>query len=143
MSRTTVGSMAVPMKASIACSVVPPMKIGRATPPSARKARQLVSGEVVMVLSLCHPGRLGTTSTTVEVKENLALVTKELTVGEVAARSGLAVSALHFYERKGLIRSQRTSGNQRRYGRDVLRRLAVIRTAQELGVPLGEIAIQL
>ena len=48
----------------------------------------------------------------------------ELSVGEVAKRSGVAVSALHFYERKGLIRSHRSGGNQRRYDRDVLRRLA-------------------
>ncbi len=64
---------------------------------------------------------------------------KEFTVGEVAARAGVAVSALHFYERKGLIRSHRTSGNQRRYDRDVLRRLAVIRLANELGIPLGQV----
>lgn len=63
----------------------------------------------------------------------------ELSVGEVARRSGLAVSALHFYERRGLIRSFRTSGNQRRYERDVLRRLAIIRMAQELGIPLAEV----
>ena len=63
-----------------------------------------------------------------------------LSVGEVAARSGLSVSALHFYERKGLIRSLRSAGNQRRYERDVLRRLAVIRAAQALGVALSEIA---
>jgi MerR family redox-sensitive transcriptional activator SoxR len=61
---------------------------------------------------------------------------QELTVGEVATRSGLAVSALHFYEKKGLIHSLRTAGNQRRYTRDVLRRLAVIRVAQRVGVPL-------
>lgn len=64
---------------------------------------------------------------------------KELTVGEVAARSGVAVSALHFYERKGLISSHRTSGNQRRYDRDVLRRVAIIRMAQEMGIPLAEV----
>ena len=64
----------------------------------------------------------------------------ELSVGEVAARSGVAASALHFYERRGLIRSQRTAGNQRRYARDVLRRIAVIRVAQEIGIPLSEIA---
>jgi len=67
----------------------------------------------------------------------------ELSVGEVAARAGMAVSALHFYERKGLIRSHRTGGNQRRYDRDVLRRLAIIRMGQELGVPLAEIGEQL
>jgi MerR family redox-sensitive transcriptional activator SoxR len=61
---------------------------------------------------------------------------RDLSVGEAAKRSGVAVSALHFYERKGLIRSLRTSGNQRRYARDVLRRIAVIRVAQRVGVPL-------
>ena len=60
-----------------------------------------------------------------------------LAIGEVAARSGLSVSALHFYERKGLLRSVRTAGNQRRYGRDVLRRVAVIQTAQRLGLSLA------
>ncbi|MCU1126061.1 MULTISPECIES: redox-sensitive transcriptional activator SoxR [Stenotrophomonas] len=64
------------------------------------------------------------------------MVSQELSVGEVAQRSGVAVSALHFYERKGLISSLRTSGNQRRYSRDVLRRLAVIRVAQRVGMPL-------
>lgn len=61
----------------------------------------------------------------------------ELTVGEVAERSGHAVSALHFYEQGGLVRSHRTVGNQRRYDRDVLRRLAIIRVGQELGSPWG------
>ena len=70
-------------------------------------------------------------------------MTVELSVGEVATRSGVAVSALHFYERRGLIGSHRTAGNQRRYDRDVLRRLAIIRMGQELGVPLGEIGAQL
>lgn len=65
---------------------------------------------------------------------------KELTVGQVSARSGAAVSALHFYERKGLITSRRTSGNQRRYSRDVLRRVALIRVAQRVGISLAEIA---
>ncbi len=64
---------------------------------------------------------------------------KELTVGEVAARSGIAVSALHFYESKGLIRSHRNRGNQRRYPREVLRRVAVIKVAQRVGVPLASI----
>lgn len=63
-----------------------------------------------------------------------------LSVGQVAARSGVAVSALHFYEAKGLIHSERNAGNQRRYGRDVLRRIAVIKVAQRAGVPLAEIA---
>lgn len=64
---------------------------------------------------------------------------RTLGIGDVARRSGLAVSALHFYERRGLIRSVRSPGNQRRYTRDVLRRLAVIRVAQRVGVPLEAI----
>ena len=63
-----------------------------------------------------------------------------LSVGDVARRSGVAVSALHFYEAKGLIQSDRTSGNQRRYDRTVLRRIAVIRVAQDLGLSLTRIA---
>jgi MerR family redox-sensitive transcriptional activator SoxR len=62
-----------------------------------------------------------------------------LSIGEVAKRSGVAVSALHFYEAKGLIRSLRTDGNQRRYPRGVLRRVAVIKVAQRTGMPLAEI----
>ncbi|MEU8891812.1 redox-sensitive transcriptional activator SoxR [Streptomyces sp. NPDC048442] len=63
----------------------------------------------------------------------------ELTVGQLSARSGAAVSALHFYETKGLISSTRTSGNQRRYGRDALRRVAFVRAAQRVGIPLATI----
>lgn len=62
-----------------------------------------------------------------------------LSVGEVAARSGVAVSALHFYESAGLIQSWRNAGNQRRYARDVLRRVAIIRVAQRAGISLAEI----
>ncbi|WP_342346044.1 redox-sensitive transcriptional activator SoxR [Shinella curvata] len=65
---------------------------------------------------------------------------RELSVGEVAERSGVAVSTLHFYETKGLIRSQRNRGNQRRYPRSILRRVAVIKVAQRTGIPLSEIA---
>jgi MerR family redox-sensitive transcriptional activator SoxR len=68
------------------------------------------------------------------------VIAQELSVGEVARRSGVAVSALHFYERKGLIRSLRTAGNQRRFARDVLRRLAVIRVAQRVGMPLEAVS---
>lgn len=64
---------------------------------------------------------------------------RELTVGQLAERSGVAVSALHFYERKGLISSRRTSGNQRRYRRHMLRRIALIKVAQRVGIPLAEI----
>jgi MerR family redox-sensitive transcriptional activator SoxR len=64
-------------------------------------------------------------------------VASELSVGQVAARSGLAVSAIHFYEAQGLIRSSRTAGNQRRYAREILRRVAVIKVAQRIGIPLS------
>ena len=63
----------------------------------------------------------------------------ELTPGELARRSGVNVSALHFYERQGLITSRRTTGNQRRYPRETLRRVAFIRMSQRLGIPLGRI----
>jgi MerR family redox-sensitive transcriptional activator SoxR len=65
-------------------------------------------------------------------------VSASLTVGEVARRSGVAVSTIHFYESKGLIAGWRTSGNQRRYGRIVLRRIAVIRIAQRAGISLTD-----
>ncbi|MER7013280.1 redox-sensitive transcriptional activator SoxR [Saccharopolyspora sp. NPDC000359] len=65
--------------------------------------------------------------------------TKELTIGQVASRTGVAVSTLHFYENKGLIRSRRTAGNQRRYLREVVRRVSFIRVAQRVGVPLDSI----
>ncbi len=63
-----------------------------------------------------------------------------LTIGEVARRSGVAASALRFYEERGLIRSRRSSGGQRRYGRSVLRRLAFVQVAQRVGLTLDEIA---
>jgi MerR family transcriptional regulator, redox-sensitive transcriptional activator SoxR len=66
-------------------------------------------------------------------------IRKELSVGEVAARSGVAVSAIHFYEAKRLIRSRRNQGNQRRYPREVLRLVAVIKVAQRIGIPLAMI----
>lgn len=66
--------------------------------------------------------------------------TGELTVGQLSERSGVAISALHFYERQGLIVSRRTSGNQRRYKRDTLRRVALIRIAQRVGIPLADVA---
>ena len=64
---------------------------------------------------------------------------RHLTVGAMAERSGVAISALRFYESKGLIRSVRTEGNQRRYPREMLRRVAVVRVAQRVGVPLAAI----
>ncbi|MFI7454564.1 redox-sensitive transcriptional activator SoxR [Nonomuraea sp. NPDC049714] len=70
---------------------------------------------------------------------NVTWNSRELTVGQLAERSGVAVSALHFYETKGLISSRRTAGNQRRYTRDTLRRVAFVRLAQRLGIPLKTI----
>lgn len=72
-------------------------------------------------------------------KTVLKQISLELTVGEVAKRSGIAVSALHYYESEGLIRSWRNQGNQRRYARDVLRRVAVIKVGQRSGIPLASI----
>src|ERR1700722_14706902 len=62
-----------------------------------------------------------------------------LTIGEVADRAGVATSALRFYEREGLITADRSPGGQRRYRRDVLRRVAFVRVAQRVGLSLGEI----
>jgi MerR family redox-sensitive transcriptional activator SoxR len=69
--------------------------------------------------------------------------TDHLTVSEVADRSGFAASALRFYEREGLIKATRTAGNQRRYERSVLRRLAFIRAARNVGLTLDEVAAAL
>ena len=68
------------------------------------------------------------------------MLDQELAIGEVAERSGLAVSAIRFYEDKGLVTSGRTTGGQRRFRRDVLRRLAFIQAAQRVGLRLDEIA---
>jgi MerR family transcriptional regulator, redox-sensitive transcriptional activator SoxR len=62
-----------------------------------------------------------------------------LSVGEVSQRMGVAVSALHYYERLGLIAALRTTGNQRRYPRHVLRRIALISVAKNLGIPLTDV----
>ena len=62
-----------------------------------------------------------------------------LTIGQLAERSGVATSAIRFYESRGLIASERTSGNQRRYAQSTLRRVAFIRTAQRIGLTLVEI----
>lgn len=71
--------------------------------------------------------------------QNREIRSHDLTPGEVAHRAGVAVSALHFYEREGLITSIRTVGNQRRYHRDVLRRIAFVRVSQGVGVSLSAI----
>ena len=65
--------------------------------------------------------------------------TREITVGQLAARSGVTVSALHFYEAQGLISARRTAGNQRRYPRAIIRRVAFIRASQRVGIPLARI----
>jgi MerR family transcriptional regulator, redox-sensitive transcriptional activator SoxR len=68
---------------------------------------------------------------------------KILTVGELARRSGVSVSALHFWEREGLIEGWRSAGNQRRYERSTLRRVAIIKVAQSVGIPLAEVRARL
>jgi MerR family redox-sensitive transcriptional activator SoxR len=73
------------------------------------------------------------------VKTQIPMKTRELTAGQLASRSGVAVSALHFYEAQGLISARRTSGNQRRYRREMLRRVAFIRASQRVGIPLARI----
>ncbi|MGF6346508.1 redox-sensitive transcriptional activator SoxR [Variovorax sp. W2I14] len=70
-------------------------------------------------------------------------ISPSLTVGEVARRSGVSVSTLHFYETQGLIRSSRTAGNQRRYPREALRRVAFVRVAQRVGISLADIGAAL
>ena len=67
----------------------------------------------------------------------------ELTIGEVAERSGVAASALRFYERRALIAAARTDGNQRRYDRSVLRRIAFIQAGRAAGITLTEIGAAL
>ncbi|MFI9272369.1 redox-sensitive transcriptional activator SoxR [Kitasatospora sp. NPDC052896] len=62
-----------------------------------------------------------------------------LTIGELAARSGLATSALRYYEELGLIHAERTAGGQRRYQRQMLRRVAFVRAAQRVGLSLEEV----
>lgn len=68
-----------------------------------------------------------------------SVAAREMSVGDVAARSGIAVSALHFYERRGLISSTRNGANQRRYERSTLRRVAFIRASQRVGISLDRI----
>jgi MerR family transcriptional regulator, redox-sensitive transcriptional activator SoxR len=69
----------------------------------------------------------------------MARLADHITIGELAARSGVAASALRFYEQRGLIRSERTAGNQRRYARSQLRRVAFVRAAQRVGLSIDEI----
>lgn len=69
----------------------------------------------------------------------MTALSEHITITELARRSGVAASALRYYESLGLISAERTSGNQRRYRRSVLRRVAVIRAARAMGVPLTAI----
>jgi MerR family transcriptional regulator, redox-sensitive transcriptional activator SoxR len=66
-----------------------------------------------------------------------------LTISELAVRSGAAASALRYYEELGLIKAERTAGNQRRYARHMLRRVAFIKAGRRLGLSLGEIKVAL
>jgi MerR family transcriptional regulator, redox-sensitive transcriptional activator SoxR len=77
------------------------------------------------------------------LKKGDAMPATMLTIGQVAQRSGVAPSALRFYESEGLIHSQRSDGNQRRYERSVLRRVAVIQAGRAAGIPLASIAAAL
>lgn len=70
-------------------------------------------------------------------------IRRELSIGEVARRSGVSISTLRFYEDQGLIWSNRNAGNQRRYGRGVLRAVAIIKVAQRAGIPLAAIRAHL
>lgn len=63
-----------------------------------------------------------------------------ISIGELAERTGVAPSALRFYEQLGLIGSERTTGNQRRFRRSTIRRVSVVRAAQRCGIPLDEVA---
>jgi MerR family redox-sensitive transcriptional activator SoxR len=76
----------------------------------------------------------------VRLKSSNPVAMTDLTIGELADRSGVAPSALRFYEDRGLIASRRTTGNQRRYPRATLRRVAFIRTAQRVGLTLEEVS---
>ena len=69
----------------------------------------------------------------------MARLADHISIGELSARSGVATSALRFYEQRGLIQAERTSGNQRRYARGQLRRVAFIRAAQRVGLSIEEI----
>ena len=82
----------------------------------------------------CHYHRI---STMVEIKRMGP--TDLLTIGEIVKRTGVSASALHFYERKGLIHPERTSGGTRLYPRHLERRIAVIQVAKRLGIPLEDV----
>ncbi len=68
---------------------------------------------------------------------------RELSIGQLSARTGLAVSAIRYYESQGLIRAERNAGGHRRFARAMIRRLSFIRIAQQLGFPLERIRVEL
>ena len=80
------------------------------------------------------------TASTQAIDQQPRATTSFMSVGQVALRSGVAISTLHYYETRGLIQPIRNAGNQRRYSRDVLRRIAFIRAAQQVGIGLEDIA---
>jgi MerR family transcriptional regulator, redox-sensitive transcriptional activator SoxR len=63
----------------------------------------------------------------------------QLSIGQISDRTGVSISALRYYEREGLLRSDRSDGGQRRYPREVIRRISFVRIAQQVGLSLGEI----
>jgi MerR family redox-sensitive transcriptional activator SoxR len=73
----------------------------------------------------------------------MAALPAHLTISELAVRSGAAASALRYYEELGLIKAERTAGNQRRYARHMLRRVAFVKAGRRLGLSLGEIKVAL
>jgi MerR family transcriptional regulator, redox-sensitive transcriptional activator SoxR len=84
-----------------------------------------------------------TSSSKLEVKRHMSGLAKDLSVGQMAARAGVPVSTLHYYEAEGLIRSWRTAAGHRRFDRSERRRVAVVRVAQSLGLSLSEIRLAL
>ena len=81
----------------------------------------------------------GTLQLQVDLKSSTISVMEDLTIGQIAERSGVSTSALRYYEEQGLVFPHRTDGNQRRFPRTTLRRIAVIRAAQRFGLSLEEI----
>src|SRR3954468_25061168 len=100
-------------------------------PRSSMWAARVAVGAAVSAIEVVVIVGHGKTSTMVEVKR--------LSVGELAARAGVATSALRFYESHGLIKSERNESGHRRYRADALRRVAFIRVAQRIGLTLAEI----
>ena len=122
---------------------------GPASTPGQDVTSSVICSLAVCVLVIASPGRSmprTTTSSELEVKARLILfmaMADLLTIGEVSRRSGVASSALRFYEERGLITSERAGSGHRRYPRPVLRRIAFIVFAQRVGLTLDEIGAEL